>query len=482
MKASDLINAARSETEQIILATMLRDSPPFDSIKKVKSSTTVEDFILPNHKTLYQAMSSLSSTSSAPITIESVGRAINQEMADGTYNKTIIPTLLLVYAESKNGRSSPEFLDGLCSKLKSFRVPETISKALEDAREANAQGKDPKAILGLLQAQLGDIKPGEDAKPYQSCFEVGNDLLLEVEGLWTGKTTGRIIPTMWPQLNKRLGGGWCRKTINTIAARPSTGKSALWEQDMAHAMKRGHGVLCIPLEMDSVYTLTRMVQREYYDTLDQIGSLGFWNRRLPKRRQDTVRDCVVEFLTNPITFIDISSPQIDVLLGKCEAAIQDAPNGHYSFLVIDYLQLAMDSSSKQKNRNLELASIMGKYKAFCFRHNLAGINICQLNRGLEKEHRLPRKSDICDSGSIENLSTNILFPYRPSMAGHSQEHKDIDDEAKFVVDKARGGSPGIIDVTFNGPRMSFLEREEADKSVKYNIQAMELAALEKKHG
>ena len=74
------------------------------------------------------------------------------------------------------------------------------------------------------------------------------------------------------------------------------------------------------------------------------------------------------------------------------------------------------------------------------------IVLSQLNRASEKENRVPRLSDLRESGSIEQDADVVLMLARPKDA--DEKFQTAADSADLIVAKQRNGPVGEIKLTF----------------------------------
>jgi replicative DNA helicase len=121
-------------------------------------------------------------------------------------------------------------------------------------------------------------------------------------------------------------------------------------------------------------------------------------------------------------------------------------------IVLDYLQL-MEAPSRADNRQQEIATISRGVKALARELNVPVVCLSQLNRASEAEQRLPRTSDLRESGSIEQDADVVMLLHRESvMHRGDQEWRDANpdkiNEAIVIVAKQRNGPCDNVKMTF----------------------------------
>jgi replicative DNA helicase len=121
-------------------------------------------------------------------------------------------------------------------------------------------------------------------------------------------------------------------------------------------------------------------------------------------------------------------------------------------LALDYLQL-MECPGKADNRQQEIATISRGVKALARELMIPVICLSQLNRASESEQRLPRTSDLRESGSIEQDADVVMLLHREAvMHRGDQEWRDQNpdklNEALVIVAKQRNGPCDNVKLTF----------------------------------
>lgn len=124
------------------------------------------------------------------------------------------------------------------------------------------------------------------------------------------------------------------------------------------------------------------------------------------------------------------------------------------FVVLDYLQ-KLKADAKHEKRTYEVAEASGVMVNAVKETGVAFLCLAQLNRESEKEKgRMPRISDLADSGQIERDADNVLLLHR--------NRDKTPNEAALIVGKQRDGETGCVSLYFDGKfcRFSTMERTE----------------------
>ncbi len=154
--------------------------------------------------------------------------------------------------------------------------------------------------------------------------------------------------------------------------------------------------------------------------------------------------------------------------------------------VIDYLQLLQATGRYKGQRHNEVSEISRGLKLLAKELKVPIMALCQLSRAVDqREEKRPRKSDLRESGSLEQDADKILMLFRPEYYvdqkrptedAFKDEGKYVDaiaewetqmdrvrGKAEIVVSKNRKGPTKTINVHFDGERMRFgnLHKQEA---------------------
>ena len=114
-------------------------------------------------------------------------------------------------------------------------------------------------------------------------------------------------------------------------------------------------------------------------------------------------------------------------------------------VIVDYLQLVSAGKRSSGNRVQEVGEISRGLKKMALELDVPVIALAQLNRAIEQDAtRVPRLSDLRESGSIEADSDAVLFIHcqNPSV---NQDGRLL---CQIVVSKNRSGRQGMFDICF----------------------------------
>jgi len=261
---------------------------------------------------------------------------------------------------------------------------------------------------------------------------------------WDRKGGG--IPTGFPDLDRRLGGGLAEGSLVVIAGRPSMGKTALALQIAYNVADQGHPALVCSQEMQDTQLIDRAVSFVGRVPLSKL----LTGEDLTSDDHDRYGTALMRLHKAPL-FLDEQGSLRPADVRRKARKVRS--KGGLSVLVIDYLQL-MVGDTNGENRTREVTQITQDLKALAKELRCCVIALSQLNRQVEaRPNKRPIMSDLRESGSIEQDADVILAPYRDEYYNADSPYKG---RAELLVLKNRqGASGGFVPMAFQGEYTAF---------------------------
>ena len=213
-------------------------------------------------------------------------------------------------------------------------------------------------------------------------------------------------------------------------------------------MKAGVPVGYFSLEMSREQVIDRLISSE--------SQVPLWRLRTGRITDDQefemIQYALDKLSRSPIYIDDTPSPNIMQMRSMARRLQIEKGLG---LLVVDYLQLIMPRSGGSDNMVQQVTEISRSLKALGRELNVPILALSQLSRGVEqREIKLPKLSDLRESGSIEQDSDVVMFIYRKD-----RDRIDLPLEeqniAKIIIAKHRNGPLGSVDLKFDAERVSF---------------------------
>ena len=416
---------SREAEESVIGAVLLSE----DAVNEVMDQIHPEDFYVPAHQAIFEAMRELFDSNQAidAVTVSEVLRRRGElEKVGGVGYLTrlvdIVPSTSNVtyYAGivEEHAKRRELIRAGASVTEVAFDIDEEISTVLDRAEQA---------VLGVAEKRTS-----------QSLLEVGpmfNDALEHIERMeelgseLTGLATGYV------DLDRKLAGLQPANLV-VVASRPGMGKSSLALGIAINVAVQDQPVALFSLEMSKEELVQRILS-----SVGKVDSMKLRSGQLGPLWQRIV-DAAGKMYKAPI-FID-DSPVVTVTDIRAKCRRLKRKKG-LSLIVVDYLQLMQ--ATNRENRQQEISEITRNLKNLARELSVPIIALSQLNRSLEqREDKRPRLSDLRESGAIEQDSDVVMFIYRHEYYHpEDQEKKGI---AEVIVSKHRAGSTGPVEMTF----------------------------------
>lgn len=253
-------------------------------------------------------------------------------------------------------------------------------------------------------------------------------------------------------------GGFHNGQMIVVGARPSVGKSAFIGGVAIHMAKTGKKVGIVSLEMSNEEIAARLA------ALDTDTDFNVLFRGLYADEYQTTE--VYRHIGNHTSQLPIfvsDKTNVNMLDIKAKAQRLKALHG-CDCIMIDYMQLINTEELKGRTRENEISKISRQCKIMAKEMNIPVILLCQLNREVTKreyKNRLPKLSDLRESGSIEQDADVVMFLHRDDMAGFNEDEQgnSTAGQADLVIRKWRNGMANFtIPLDFNGRLMKFTRR------------------------
>ena len=243
------------------------------------------------------------------------------------------------------------------------------------------------------------------------------------------------LPTPFIDLND-VCGGFKPGQLVIVAARPGVGKSAVACDVVRTASKHDVTSLVVSLEMPRGEFVRRMLAAEAKArvTAMERGHLDAEEMARVQRHAVTVRKW-------PVRIEDRHEMSMARIAAKARQ-VQASESG-LGVVIVDYIQL-MTPSDPRMPRHEQVGSFSRGLKGLAKELEVPVIALAQLNRGPEsRDDKMPRLSDLRESGSLENDCDMAILIHRPDAHDKQTERAG---EADLILAKHRAGPTATIPV------------------------------------
>jgi replicative DNA helicase len=261
----------------------------------------------------------------------------------------------------------------------------------------------------------------------------------------TGVTTGFV------DLDRMLA-GLQRTDLVILAARPAMGKTAFaLNIALAAAEKAGVGVGVFSLEMGRHQLVNRLLTAHARVDASKV-RVGELDMSMDWPRLNEASDAL-----HALPFYVDDSPGLSIaqLRSKARRLKQECP--HLGLIIIDYLQLMQGSGNPKESREQIISNISRGLKILAKELQVPVVALSQLNRSLEaRTDKRPMRSDLRESGAIEQDADVILFIYRDEVYNEDSPDKGV---AEIIIAKQRNGPIGDIKLLWQHDFTRFVNLE-----------------------
>ena len=389
-------------------------------------------------------------------------RAVYEEMASLYQGRgEISRTKLLQYIQQNHPDQRDLFLENpyilpaetadIVSSLENHHnqrsLASTLNRALEVVRDENL------SITGR-NSQVQDLV-FETTSQFADAGRViftSEDVAIECLKLLCDRQKGKVeerIRTGILSFDSYLSGGLRRKNLSVLAGGTSMGKTSFALNIVRNILETGEvPIYFISLEMSKEELVDRLlIQRSKVsaDLYNRVNDDG--RKALPERAENAIEVARNWIHDKRLLVTDnrgLNIREIKTLCRKARNIFRD----EMGLIVIDYLsEIDMDYS---QNRNMVkvFGDTVREIRELSKELDCHVLLLHQISREYQKRNnKRPIKSDLRDSGEIEEKADNVFFIHRPAYFQYQHCEEDeplVQWDAEFIIAKQRGGKTGLI--------------------------------------
>lgn len=431
------------EAEQAILGDILLKP---NIVSRVSGLVRPEDFYRPAHKDTFAVMQQMA-LEGASIDIVNLAERLRKVGKLDTVGGIPFITFLGRLEATAAG------VDEYCATVRAYSKRRRIA---EIARQVLAGASDMKKDLATLENELQDAlmeeaeQFSENKSVYDAAalvFALQADIDKRAEGEMIGVKTGLH------SIDSRIGAMEPGNLV-IIAGRPSHGKSALACTIAVNAAKAGKRILWFTLEMDAVETARRIVSN-----LSGVDNQKFKSPNLQAMTEGERSLYIQGYEAMAKLGLYVCDVTNQTPLDIWRTAQRIKASGGLDLVIIDYIGLMSAGSLKKENRTQEVSYITRTLKNMAGALRIPVLALSQLNRANDKEGRMPRLSDLRDSGSLEQDANIVMLIHRDSYLAEDGTLA-YENTATLDIAKVRDGRTGSVKLDFTPACSAFDDHEE----------------------
>ncbi|QFS52879.1 replicative DNA helicase [Nostoc sphaeroides] len=259
----------------------------------------------------------------------------------------------------------------------------------------------------------------------------------EIERISQGEQEPGISSGFY-DLDTLTAGGFHPGELIIVGGRPSMGKSSFAHQ-LAFSIAKEYSA---PTMIFSLEMSGEEINKRFLSSESGIEMSFLKSGKLSNNQWESLAQAVGDMDKVPLIIDDSTGSTPLQIRSKLRKAI--AQHGQVKLVVIDYLQLMVDSSSNRLTQMI--GHVTRELKLLARECNVPIMLLSQLNRGVEdRNDKRPMLSDLRDSGRIEEDADIVLAVYRDEYYNSESPDRGI---AEVSILKNRQGATGTIKLLF----------------------------------
>ncbi len=309
-------------------------------------------------------------------------------------------------------------------------------------------------VLDQAEKTVFDIAMKRATEGFHKIDSVIKGVLDKIDSLYDKKEAITGCPTGYPDLDK-MTAGLQNADLIIIAARPSVGKTAFALNIAQNAsIKYKLPVAIFSLEMSKEQLAQRMLCSEAEVDAQRLKTASLSDTGWKKLTRALGR------LSEAPIFIDDSAALTSTEI-RAKARRLKIERG-LGLIIVDYMQL-MRGRSRVENRTQEISEIARSLKTLARELDVPVVSLSQLSRAVEQRtDRIPRLSDLRESGEIEQTADVVMFIHREDYYNPQSDRGNI---AEIIIAKQRNGPVGTIELVFRKEIAKFSSKESRYEEV-----------------
>lgn len=426
------------EAERSVLGALMLDK---NAIIQVADLINADDFYSPAHGKIFEAIIELFEKNE-PIDVLSVTNKLKEknllkEIGGSGYLTDLI-----------NGVPSAAHVSYYAKLVKHKKVfRELIGTSAEITEKAFDAGEDAEELLDEIEQKIFSISKKSRPQNFVLVKDELKSAYERIEKLHQGEKGLRGVTTGFDDLDHYLS-GFQPSDFIILGARPSLGKTSFCLDVARNAATKTQAPIGIfSIEMSKDQVIDRLIAAE--------AQVPLWKLRTGRLSEEIEFEMIQEALdrlSKANIFID-DTPSPNIIQIRSMARRLQAERG-LGLLIVDYLQI-IQPRNYTDNMVSAMTEISRGLKSLARELQVPILAAAQLSRAVEqREVKIPRLSDLRESGSLEQEADVVLFIYRKDrdrLDAAPEEQNNVE----IIIAKHRNGPLGTVNLKFDSEKASF---------------------------
>lgn len=426
------------EAERSVLGALMLDK---QAVIKVADILAPQDFYNPHHGMIFDTILQLFEKAQ-PIDLLSVTHVLKEKNALVSVGGSSYLTDLI------NSVPSASHVAHYAQIVREKRVLRALVHAASDITERVFQpGGETEDLLDDIEQKIFSISQQSRPRNFVAVKDELQSAYERIEALHQGKGQLRGVPTGFPGLDHYLS-GLQKSDLIILGARPSLGKTSLCLDIARYAATQSQlpvGIFSLEMSRDQI--IDRLIS--------SAAQVPLWKLRTGRLNDEMefamIRQALDDLSRAPIYVDDTPSPNIIQLRSMARRLKVEHGLG---LLVVDYLQL-IQPRHYTDNMVQGITEVSRGLKTLARELEVPILAAAQLSREVEKRDiKIPRLSDLRETGAIEQDSDVVMFIYRKDRDKLDPTPEE-QNTAEIIIAKHRNGPLGTVELKFDAERASF---------------------------
>jgi len=425
------------DAEQSVIGSMLRDNSVIPDVTLILPPAQAEElFYDPSLAILYGQIVKLSDEKKNVDLVLLAQSLHDSGQVEDVGGHTRLAAIYDETPTAANATYYAEIVAELSSRRRYIRIGNEIVREATNPCEPGKLPEFTESLIIKASAKQSGSKTEKLCKEYQEVLDRLDNPEPQQPGYPTGIISIDVMFSIEPG------------SLTTVGASPSVGKSMLLGQMADTTSQMNLFTLFFALEMRRIEMAERFLSLRSGVLHSKLRGIQLADENEALK----IAQAYHEVYYQPIEF----NCEVQTLTNIKAEARRAKIRNNLKVMFIDYLQLVEPEESKGKTRAEAIGVITRGLKALANELDIAVVIASQLNRAAEDRSE-PRLSDLRESGSIEQDSTNVILLWL-----------DEKEETKVrgKIAKQRNGPTAYFELTRNAAFMRF-EGYQARTSFKY---------------
>ena len=426
------------EAEESVLGSLMMDK---DAVIKVVDILLPDDFYNPAHGKIYGEVLDLFQKHQPVDVLSVTSRLKEKNLLKNIGGSSYLAKLI-------EGVPTASHVSHYAKIVKEKKILRDLIRVSGDITEtAFNTTEDVDIVLSEIEKKIFSISQKSVSNKFIIIKDELKSAYERIEKLHSGEGRLRGVGTGFTGIDNYLS-GLQKSDLVILGARPSVGKTTFALDVARHAaIKEGKSVGIFSLEMSREQVVDRLISAE--------ARVPLWKLRTGRLSDDTEFELIqasLDTLSKATIYID-DTPSPNMLQMRSMARRLQAEHG-LDLILVDYLQLIQPRNTSF-NLVQQITEISRELKGLARELEVPVLSLAQLSRSVDhREVKIPRLSDLRDSGSIEQDADVVMFIYRPDRDKQNSEPEEK-NITEIIIAKHRNGPLGTVKLKFDPEQVTF---------------------------